>query len=610
MHLDFFSVSSRALSSPPVVDTVHGKVLGKYVSLEGFAQPVAVFLGIPFAKPPLGPLKFTPPQPAEPWSFVKNATSYPPMCSQDAMAGQVLSELFTNRKENIPLKVSEDCLYLNIYTPADLTKKNRLPRHILFSMLLQASPRAQPSHKDECTLSPSPGRRKGLEVWENRISENLEAGEPPGMATGDGVDPRRGLMVGAASTYDGQVLAAHENVVVVTIQYRLGIWGFFSTGDEHSRGNWGHLDQLAALHWVQDNIARFGGNPGSVTIFGESAGGESVSVLVLSPLAKNLFHRAISESGVALTAALVKKGDVKPLAEKIAITAGCQTITSAVMVHCLRQKTEEELLETTLKMKFFSLDLHGDPRESHPFLTTVIDGVLLPKTPEELQAERKFHTVPYMVGINKQEFGWILPMLMGYPLSEGKLDQKTAMSLLWKSYPLVYIPKELIPEATEKYLGGTDDPVKKKDLFLDLIADVMFCVPSVIVARHHRGESQRTLSSSSHSPSLQARRCPFSNHAGRSQRLFFFFPSEGASEEEIRLSKMVMKFWANFARNGNPNGEGLPHWPEYNQEEGYLQIGAKTQAAQKLKDKEVAFWTKLFAKKAVETPPQTEHIEL
>ncbi|XP_017718750.1 PREDICTED: liver carboxylesterase 1-like [Rhinopithecus bieti] len=444
-------------SSPPVVDTVQGKVLGKFVSLEGFAQPVAVFLGIPFAKPPLGPLRFTPPQPAEPWSFVKNATSYPPMCSQDAMAGQVLSELFTNRKENIPLKVSEDCLYLNIYTPADLTKKNRLP----------------------------------VMVW-------IHGG---------------GLMVGAASTYDGQVLAAHENVVVVTIQYRLGIWGFFSTGDEHSRGNWGHLDQLAALHWVQDNIARFGGNPGSVTIFGESAGGESVSVLVLSPLAKNLFHRAISESGVALTAVLVKKDNVKPLAEQIAIVAGCQTTTSAVMVHCLRQKTEEELVETTLKMKFLSLDLHGDPRESHPFLGTVIDGVLLPKTPEELQAERKFNTVPYMVGFNKQEFGWIIPMqLMDYPLSEGKLDQKTAMSLLWKSYPFVYIPKELIPEATEKYLGGTDDPVKKKDLFLDLLADVMFCVPSVIVARHHRGESQRLNRGRTWTPPASVSDPPTSQH--------------------------------------------------------------------------------------------------
>ncbi|XP_064239152.1 liver carboxylesterase 1 isoform X4 [Aotus nancymaae] len=480
-------------------------------------------------------------------------------CSQDAVAGQVLFELFTNHKENIPLKYSEDCLYLNIYTPADLAKKSRLP----------------------------------VMVW-------IHGG---------------GLFLGGASTYDGLALAAHENVVVVTIQYRLGIWGFFSTGDEHSRGNWGHLDQLAALHWVQDNIASFGGNPGSVTIFGESAGGESVSVLLFSPLAKNLFHRAISESGVALTALLVEKGDIKSLAEQIATTAGCKTTTSAVMVHCLRQKSEEELLETTLKMKFLSVDLLGDPRERHMLLPTVIDGVVLPKTPEELQAERKFHLVPYMIGINKQEFGWILPTLMGYPLSEGKLDQKTAMSLLWNSYPSVKIPKELIPEATEKYLGGTDDPVKKKDLFLDLVGDVTLGVPSVIVARNHRDAGAPTyMYEFQYRPSFSSDLKPKTVIGDHGDEIFSVFGApflkEGGSEEEIRLSKMVMKFWANFARNGNPNGEGLPHWPEYNQKEGYLQIGANTQAAQKLKDKEVAFWTNLFAKMVVEKPPQTEHIEL
>ncbi|XP_023370530.1 liver carboxylesterase 1-like [Otolemur garnettii] len=240
-----------------------------------------------------------------------------------------------------------------------------------------------------------------------------------------------GLVLGGASTYDGLALSALENVVVVTIQYRLGIWGFFSTGDEHSPGNWGHLDQVAALRWVQDNIANFGGNPGSVTIFGESAGGESVSVLVLSPLAKTLFHRAISESSVVILGPMVKK-DIKPLAQKIAVTAGCKTTTSAVMVHCLRQKTEDELFDLTLKMKLFTMDFLGDPRESHRFMGTVVDGVVLPKTPEEILTEKNFNTVPYMVGINKQEFGWILPTFMGYPLSEGKLDQKTATSLLWQ----------------------------------------------------------------------------------------------------------------------------------------------------------------------------------
>ncbi|XP_024205608.2 liver carboxylesterase 1 [Pan troglodytes] len=379
---------------------------------------------------------------------------------------------------------------------------------------------------------------------------------------------RAGLMVGAASTSDGWVLADHENVVVVTIQHRLGIWGFFSTGDEHSRGNWGHLDQLAALHWVQDNIASFGGNPGSVTIFGESSGAESVSVLIFSPLSKNLFHRAISESGVALTPALVDEGDIKPLAEQIANTVGCETTNSAVMAHCLWQKMEEELLETTLKMNFLTLDLHGDPRE-----------------------------------------------LMSYPMSEGKLDQKTAMSLLWKSYPFVRIPKELIPEAIEEYLGGTDDPVKKKDLFLDLMGDVLFGVPSVTVARNHRDAGAPTyMYEFQYRPSFSSDMKPKMVIGDHRDELFSVlgapFLKEGASEEEIRLSKMVMKFWANFARNGNPNGEGLPHWPEYSQKEGYLQIGANTQAAQKLKDKEVAFWTKLFAKKAVEKPPQIEQIAL
>ncbi|XP_058383816.1 liver carboxylesterase 1-like isoform X2 [Diceros bicornis minor] len=545
-------------SSPPVVDTVQGKVLGKYVSLEGFAQPVAIFLGVPFAKPPLGPLRFAPPQPAEPWHFVKNTTSYPPMCSQDPVEGKMLSDLVTNRKENISLQISEDCLYLNIYTPADLTKKSRLP----------------------------------VMVW-------IHGG---------------GLAIGEASSYDGLPLSAHENVVVVTIQYRLGIWGFFSTGDEHSRGNWGHLDQVAALRWVQENIANFGGDPGSVTIFGESAGGESVSVLVLSPLTKNLFHRAISESGVVFTADLVKK-DSKATAQKIAMFAGCKTTTSAVLVHCLRQKTEDELLETTLKMKFLTTDLHGDPRESHPFLPTVVDGVVLPKMPEEILAEKTFNTVPYIVGFNKQEFGWIIPTIMGFPLSEGKLDEKTATSLLWKSYPMTNIPEELTPVAIEKYLGGTDDPVKKKDLFLDLMGDVMFGVPSVTVARFHRDAGAPTyMYEFEYHPSFSSDMKPKTVKGDHGDELFSVFGApflkEGASEQEIKLSKMVMKFWANFARNGNPNGEGLPHWPAYDQKEGYLQIGVTTQAAQKLKDKEVAFWTELLAKEAAEKLHQTEHVEL
>ncbi|KAM5298036.1 liver carboxylesterase 1 [Glossophaga mutica] len=543
--------------SPPVVDTVQGKVLGTYVSLDGFAEPVAVFLGIPFAKPPLGALRFAPPQPAEPWTFVKNTTSYSPMCSQDAMAGQVISELFTNHKENIPLKFSEDCLYLNVYTPADLTKKSRLP----------------------------------VMVW-------IHGG---------------GLMIGGASTYGGLALSAQEHVVVVIIQYRLGIWGFFSTGDEHSPGNWGHLDQVAALRWVQENIASFGGNPGSVTIFGESAGGESVSVLVLSPLAKNLFHRAISESGVALCCGLVK-ADSKAEAQQIAIFAGCKTTTSAEMVHCLRQKSEDELLEVSLKMKFLNLNLPGDSK-TRAFLPTVVDGVLLPKTPEEILAQKLFNPVPYIVGFNKQEFSWLLPTLLGFPVSEVRMDQETATSFLWKLHPMTTFSEELIPLIAEKYLGGTDDPVKKKDLFFNLMGDILFCIPSVITARHHRDAGGPTyMYEFQHRPSFSSDMKPKTVIGDHGDELFSVFGAPilkgGASEEELQLSKMVMKFWANFARNGNPNGEGLPHWPAYDHKEGYLQIGIVPQVAQKPKDKELASWTEFLAKNAAKKPPRTEHIEL
>ncbi|XP_036605407.1 liver carboxylesterase 1-like [Trichosurus vulpecula] len=543
-------------SSTPVVDTQYGKVQGKLENLQGFDKTVNVFLGVPFAKAPLGPLRFTPPQPAEPWDYVKSTTTYPPMCSQGLVSGQLLSDLFTNREEKISLKMSEDCLYLNIYTPADLSKKTKLP----------------------------------VMVW-------IHGG---------------GLLVGAASTYDGLALSALENVVVVAIQYRLGIFGFFSTGDEHARGNWGYLDQVAALQWVQKNIANFGGDPGSVTIFGESAGSVSVSSLVLSPLTKNLFHRAISQSGVSIMDCLYNSSFTAG-SEKVATFSGCKTVTSATMVHCMRQKSEEQLLDVGLKMGLFGLDFLGDPLEKISFLPGIIDGVFFPKSPEELLAEKKFNRVPHIIGINNHEFGWLLPTLMQFPLSEGIPDQETATALLWSSYPLVKIPKDLTPILTKEYLGMTNDPIKRKDLFINLIGDLMFGIPSVRVARFHMASGAPTyMYEFQHRPSFSTNLKPETVKADHGDEIFSVFGAPflkgGSPEEEKKLSRTVMKYWVNFAKTGNPNGEGLPKWPAYDQNEGYLQINIAPKAANKLKEKEVEFWTKVMSKEPVGV--KRKHIEL
>ncbi|NXC46620.1 SASB hydrolase, partial [Penelope pileata] len=224
----------------PEVTLAHGRLRGKQVNVKGTDRLVNVFLGIPFAKAPVGSLRFSPPIPPDPWNDLRHATFYPPLCPQDL---DMLKKAEKNFKEkHIQFQTSEDCLYLNVYSPAGSDKKDKLP----------------------------------VMVW-------IHGGN---------------FVFGGASRYDGSALSAYENIVVVLIQYRLGLLGFFNTGDEHALGNWAFLDQVAALWWIQENIENFGGDPGSVTLFGISAGSCCVFAHVLSPLSKGLFHKAISESGV------------------------------------------------------------------------------------------------------------------------------------------------------------------------------------------------------------------------------------------------------------------------------------------------------------------------
>uniref|UniRef100_A0A8C5RP98 Carboxylic ester hydrolase n=1 Tax=Laticauda laticaudata TaxID=8630 RepID=A0A8C5RP98_LATLA len=494
---DLFLADEGKTPGPPRVLTTNGELQGQRIRVRGAERDVEVFLGIPYAKPPVGSLRFSPPQLAEPWTGLRDATSYPPMCLQDPLVGQALSDAFANTEQRISLRIMEDCLYLNIYVPAHSDKAEQLP----------------------------------VMVW-------IHGG---------------GLLIGAASTYDGSVLSAYENVVVVAIQYRLGILGFYSTGDEHARGNWGLLDQVAALQWIQENIANFGGDPESVTIFGNSAGGFSSSAHVLSPLSKGLFHKAISESGVAI-ADVVFDAHPGKLAKKIAGSISCPTSSSVEMVRCLRGKTESEILLATLEMDFTRMHLGGE--EQHVILfPAVVDGHFFPKSPRELLAEKNFSNLPYILGVNDDDFGWMLPQLLQFPDFTKGLDRETVNLLLRSSEQLTRVAPQDLPLVADEYFQDLQDPVQLRDQFLALLRDAVFLASTILTARHHRDAGNPA-----YVYELQHRlrehgsfRPDFVKVDHGDEIAFVFgkpFFMDNATEEDKMLSKVIMKYWANFARSG------------------------------------------------------------
>ncbi|KAK4814392.1 hypothetical protein QYF61_018151 [Mycteria americana] len=394
-----------------------------------------------------------------------------------------------------------------------------------------------------------------------------------------------GLVFGAASSYDGSALAAFDNVVVVTIQYRLGIVGYFSTGDKHARGNWGYLDQVAALQWVQENIIHFGGDPGSVTIAGESAGGISVSALVLSPLAKGLFHKAISESGTAVRVLFTDQPEEE--AQRIATASGCEKFSSAAIVECLREKTEEEILQITLKMPSL-------------FISASADGVFFPKSPRQLLSEKMINEVPYIIGVNNCEFGWVLPMTMKFPAYADGLDEDVARRVLQSSLALSLkgVTSEVVDQVYNEYIGKAENSAQVRDGLLDAIGDPLFVLSAIEVARYHRDAGNPVyFYEFQHRPSSATGVVPEFVKADHTDEIAFVFGKPFlagyATEEENKLSRTVMRYWTNFARNGNPNGEGLVHWPQYDLDERYLEIDLTQKAAKKLKERKMEFWTQL-----------------
>ena len=466
---------------------------------------IRVFKGIPFAAAPVGELRWKEPRPAPPWDGVRDAAEFGSQCVQ----GQIFGDI------TFPKPASEDCLNLNIWTPA-AAASDRLP----------------------------------VMVW-------IHGG---GFQAGAGREPR----------HDGEALA-RKGVVVVTINYRLGIFGFFSHPEltkesgRNASGNYGMLDQVAALSWVQENIAAFGGNPQNVTIFGESAGSFAVSALMASPLAVGLFHRAIGESGAYFSAgngtlALQPLATTEQQGAKFAASLGAGLASSpdAGSLAALRAKSGEELLSAALK--------------TQPWFSPNVDGYFLREDVYTTFAAGKQAHVPLLAGWNTDEVraGVVLakqkPTASTFTADTHKRFGDQADAIL-KAYPAATDAEALESAAA-----------LASDLFIGHVTwkwiEMHSQTGNAPVYRYSFDRKIPVALDAKVNEVAATSRDIGARHAGEIEYVFGTLdsiPNVTWESSDRKLSDAIVTYWANFARAGDPNGSGLVTWPRYDAGGGRVQ---------------------------------------
>ena len=459
---------------------------------------IVAFKGIPYAAPPVGPLRWKPPQPLAPWTGVRKALKFGARCMQ----GRIYDDMVF--RDPGP---SEDCLYLNVWTSA-----------------------------------PSAAARLPVMVW-------VYGG---GFAAGATSEPRQ----------DGENLAK-KGVVVVSMNYRLGIFGFFSHAElaaesgHNSSGNYGLLDQMAALQWVHDNIAAFGGDPGKVTIFGESAGSFSVSALMASPLAQGLFHRAIGESGAFFSTVLA----LKPLAESEEADAKFAATLDAHSLAALRDLPAPKLLAAALKEE----DIRFAPN---------IDGYFLPQSVRDIFAAGKQTHVPLMAGWNHDEGGY-----------RAIFEKQAPTAANFEAYAREHT-HDLAPEFLKLYPASTDEEAQRSAQ--DLAGDqfIAFGTWKWLEMQSATGASPLYRYEFDDAPPVPAKAGEPPPGAYHSAEIEFVFGMLAYHRLHWRatdkaLSNLMSTYWSNFAKNADPNGPGLPEWPAYTSQDHYavMHLAATSKAA-------------------------------
>lgn len=470
--------------------------------VEGTEVPgtrVRAFTGIPFAAPPVGELRWQAPRPPAPWQGVRKASTFGARCMQ----GRIYEDMIFRDE------LSEDCLYLNVWTPS-VAASDRLP----------------------------------VMVW-------IYGG---GFQSGSTSEPRQ----------DGSHLAG-KGVVVVSFNYRLGVFGFFAHPEltkesgRNASGNYALMDMIAALQWVQKNIAAFGGDPGNVTIFGESAGSFAVSALTASPLARDLFHKAIGESGAFFTA-----GDqplaLQPLeaseragsefASQLAGAAGADSLAK------MRERPASEILDAVLKSQVFGF-------------RPTLDGYVLPQDVYDVYKQGRQVAMPLLAGWNRDE---ARPGVMLSP------QKPTAASFTER------VRGQFGPDAEtmlKLYPAGSD--AEALESAADLASDLFtgYCTWKWI--EMHAAGSRAPVYRYSFNRKIPVPPGTVINgrsitsadmgarHAGEIEYVFGTLDSVPQVEwqpEDRKLSDQMMTYWTNFARSGDPNGEGVPAWPRYEIDRG------------------------------------------
>ena len=479
-------------------------------TVQGLTLPSGVrsFRGIPYAAPPVRDLRWRPPQPAAQWSGVRLADRFADQCLQARVFGDMM---FRNAGG------SEDCLYVNVWTPAGAAPNAALP--VLFYVY------------------------------------------GGGWVAGDGSEPR----------YDGESMAK-RGIVVVTLSHRLGIFGFFSHPElsaespQHASGNYGHMDQRAALQWVRANIAAFGGDPRKVTVAGESAGSFSVSAQMASPTSKDLFARAIGESGAffSTTIATPTRAETEQNGVKFGEAVGAPSLAA------LRALSATELLEAS-------------GRQNVPRFGPNVDGLFFPKVPAQIFAAGEQAKVPLLAGWNSEE-------MTGRALLRDDPTPEKARAILAqqfgaraadaeKLFPLGsadQISQSLTDLASDRFIGYStwkwlDEHARTsgQPVYRYLYARPRPApVEAGVTANLAGGVTRGNANTPAPPPARGAVHSAEIEYAMGNLPLNKVF---AWSPEDYKVSETLQNYFANFIKTGDPNGPGVPAWPRGNATNGQVQ---------------------------------------